>query len=109
VGAGTPGDVLAALRRRLPHADIILTLGAEGARHAGPGGAHEARPPRVQPVDTTGAGDTFIGFLLAALLRGDAMDRALPYACRAAALSTTRPGAAASIPTHAEVEAFGAA
>jgi ribokinase len=105
-GAAEPAAAMAALRRRCPRTDVVLTLGAQGAWFSGPSGEHRAAPPPVRPVDTTAAGDTFIGYLLAALMRGEAIPAALVLACRAAALSTTRPGAAASIPNAAEVAAF---
>ncbi|RME72546.1 MAG: ribokinase, partial [Verrucomicrobia bacterium] len=75
----------------------------------GPSGEHRVAAPRVQAVDTTAAGDTFIGYLLASLSGGDPLPAALARAVRAAALSVTRPGAAASIPTRAEVDAFATA
>jgi ribokinase len=57
-------------------------------------------------VDTTGAGDTFTGYVLASLDRGLPMPEAIRLATRAAALAVTRPGAADAIPTLAEAEAF---
>jgi len=60
----------------------------------------------VVPVDTTAAGDTFCGALVAARDRGLAWRDTLRQASAAAAIACTRPGAQASIPTRAEVEAF---
>ncbi|MDE3081616.1 MAG: ribokinase, partial [Paracoccaceae bacterium] len=60
---------------------------------------------RVVPVDTTGAGDCFIGSLAAALDAGADAAGAMRYAA-AAALQVTRNGAADAMPTRAEVEAF---
>ena len=92
----------------LPVADVIVTLGADGARW------HDNRTGRVQsfaavpvtPVDTTGAGDTFTGYVLAGLDRGQPMAQAIGVAMRAGALMVTRPGAADAIPDLAEVQAF---
>jgi ribokinase len=64
---------------------------------------------RVEPVDTTGAGDTFIGTLVAALDLGLDRSSAMRRAAAASALQVTRPGAAQAIPTAAEVTAFLAA
>lgn len=61
---------------------------------------------RVTPVDTTGAGDTFIGTLAAALDMGLGREGAMRQAAAAAALQVTRAGAAQAIPTAAEVAAF---
>lgn len=105
-GARAPQDALDSLRRRHPHADIVLTLGRDGLLHAR-GGAVRALPAcAVRAVDETGAGDAFIGFLLAALLAGEAMPAALRLAAAAGALATTRPGAADSIPRLAEARAL---
>jgi len=57
-------------------------------------------------VDTTGAGDTFAGFLLAGLHAGARTTAALQLASAAAALKVTRPGTADAIPSKAEVQAF---
>ena len=60
----------------------------------------------VTPVDTTGAGDTFCGVLVAALSQGQALPAALQRASAAGALACTRPGAQSSIPTQAEIDSF---
>ncbi|NBT55704.1 MAG: ribokinase, partial [Betaproteobacteria bacterium] len=60
----------------------------------------------VTPVDTTGAGDTFCGTLVAALSRGLMLAEALRQASAAAALACTKMGAQSSIPTAAEVAEF---
>jgi len=93
---------------RLPTADVIVTRGAEGAdwfdnkSHT----RHHIPALPVTPVDTTGAGDTFTGYVLAGLDRGLPMRQALDLAARAAALMVTRPGAADAIPDLSEVMAF---
>ncbi|WP_210528459.1 ribokinase [Rubellimicrobium arenae] len=87
-------------------ADVIVTLGAEGCLWFH--GNEESRFPaaRVTPVDTTGAGDTFTGYVLAGLDAGQPMPEAIRLATRAAALKVTRHGAADAIPTKQEVLAF---
>ncbi|MBP1805163.1 ribokinase [Rubellimicrobium aerolatum] len=86
--------------------DVIVTLGARGSVWLQGGQEHRVPAPRVTPVDTTGAGDTFTGYVLAGLDEGRPMPDALALATRAAALKVTRPGAADAIPTRAEAEAF---
>jgi len=85
---------------------VVATLGASGALAARAGDIVARVPGRPVPVhDTTGAGDTFAGVLVARLAAGDALDRALAVANAAAAVSVTRPGAVASMPTGDEIAA----
>jgi ribokinase len=92
----------------LPVQHIVITLGANGARwistHSGD--TWDAPGIKVKAVDTTGAGDTFAGYLAAALVRGFKPAEAMAFAGRAAALKVTKKGTADAIPTLAEVEAF---
>jgi ribokinase len=80
-------------------ASVVCTAGAEGADVLHRGRIHHIDAPEVEAVDTTAAGDTFIGYL-AAGLAGDAADlvRASETAVHAAALAVTREGAIDSIP-----------
>jgi ribokinase len=102
-GERTPEAVLAAMRGRYPGAAAVLTMGARGAAYLDSAGImrHPGRP--VQAVDTTGAGDTFIGFFLSEMMRSGSPARALARGCDAAAVCITRPGAADSIPFWSEV------
>jgi ribokinase len=84
---------------------LAITLGARGAElWRGDLRIAEARPPAVQVVDTTGAGDCFVAALTVALLEGRAPEDALRFACVAGALATTRAGAQPSLPWRAEVD-----
>ena len=87
--------------------DVIVTLGAKGARHFDGRSGESLEVPAlpVTPVDTTGAGDTFTGYVLSGLDRGLAMDQAMAQAARAGALMVTRHGTADVIPDLKEVEA----
>ncbi|TXK18479.1 ribokinase [Homoserinibacter sp. GY 40078] len=82
---------------------VIVTLGAEGARVVDSSREQHVQAPRVEAIDTTGAGDAFTGWLAAGLARGDDLIRAVDLAVEAAALSVTRPGAAESVPDRNEV------
>ena len=86
---------------------VATTFGAAGAALSR-GGEDLARamPPRVEPVDTTAAGDTFVAALTLALVEGQAYDDALRFACAAGAAATTRMGAQTSLPTRAEAAAL---
>lgn len=87
-------------------ANVIVTLGAEGCRwfHAETGQVKDFPALPVTPVDTTGAGDTFTGYLLAGLDRGMPMEQAIGLATKAAALMVTRVGTADVIPDLLEVQ-----
>ncbi len=88
-------------------AQVLLKLGERGAYLATAGGLRESiAAPEVDPVDSTGAGDCLNGALAAALLQGAEPVEAVRFAVHAASLSVTRPGAAHSMPSRSEVEAF---
>ena len=93
-----PDVVLNALRAKFPLAGVVLTLGASGSV-ADIGGERVAvAARRVKAVDTTAAGDTYIGYFLAARQRGLSLREAMEKATEAAAICVTRAGAAPSIP-----------
>ena len=102
-------DLMPILGRRFPNVVLTLTLGRAGALGREPGEAAFFVPAvKVKAVDTTGAGDTFAGYVVAALDAGERLEPAMRRAAKASAISVTREGAAPSIPTLAEVEAFDA-
>jgi len=82
---------------------VIITLGAQGALLITAQGHQHYPAPVVQPLDTTAAGDTFIGGFAAGLVRGLEEGEAIAFGQRAAALSVTRAGAQPSIPYLAEL------
>lgn len=90
----------------LPVKDVIVTLGPDGAKWFGPEGVVDFPAVPVEPVDTTGAGDTVTGYILAGLDRGMPMKQAIGQAMRAGALMVTRHGTADVIPDLSEVQAF---
>ena len=89
----------------LPVPQVVVTLGAAGCDwiETATGARHHVDAPRVEAVDTTGAGDTFTGYLLAGLSEGLEMPAALKLATRAGALKVGRHGAADAIPSREEV------
>jgi ribokinase len=89
------------------HVLVALTLGAEGAVLLENGSeVARARPPEIEAVDGTAAGDAFCAALVVSLLEGSERQAALARACAAGALAASRAGAQPSLPTAAEVDAL---
>ena len=102
----TPETLIRAAAEKMPNAEIILTLGSEGAIHCGNNVITHAEAFKVSPVDTTGAGDTFIGFFLCHRAQGEKPETAMQYAAAASAIAITQLGAMNSIPSAHDVENF---
>ena len=98
------GDDAATLHQTLSVA-VIRTLGAEGAEAADKTGLARVPAHKVEARDTTAAGDCFVGVLAAALDRGAPLADAMRRAGTAAAISCTRSGSQASLPTEFEIDA----
>ncbi len=83
----------------------LVTAGAKGATAVHPDGtqSHAAALP-ITPVDTTGAGDTFVGVLAYGLAEGRAMNEAVQRACAAASLSCLKAGAQAGMASRGRLE-----
>lgn len=96
--------LLHALRQRLPDCEVILTLGSEGACYLHGETCLKLPAHRIKAKDTTAAGDTFIGYYLAARQRDADISAALRLASTASALCVQREGAAPSIPVLSEVQ-----
>ena len=104
-GKQEAADILAAMAEMYPDAQTVLTLGSKGSVYQGNGRTIEQKAFRVKAVDTTAAGDTFTGYLLAGMARGEDMAKCLEEGAKASAIAVTRPGATTSIPVLAEVQA----
>ena len=100
-----PAAALRVFSEKYPDANVLLTLGSEGALCRADGRFYHQDIFRVPVVDTTAAGDTFLGFFFA-LLDKLGVQEALRYAAAASALAVSRDGASASIPELIEVEKF---
>ncbi len=105
-GLADPGGAAVRMRAQGCGAAVV-TLGAEGCMWADADGLHHLPAAAVRAVDTTGAGDTFCGVLAARMASGRALPDALAAAQRAAALSVTRFGAYAALPTMEELRGLG--
>lgn len=92
------------LRAGLP--PILVTLGGDGAALVRKETTTFSPAYKVPVVDTTAAGDAFLGGLAAALAKGRSLVDALPYACAAGSLACTKMGAQPSLPNQDEVDAL---
>ncbi|GHU58485.1 ribokinase [Spirochaetia bacterium] len=108
-GNGTPDTnvpfpaILEKLVHQFPHAEIILTAGKEGAFYGYQDIRARGAVLDVPVVDTTGAGDTFSGYFIAARARGRTVNEALTLACKAASIAVSRHGAMEAVPCAGEV------
>ena len=102
-GKSAPDEILAALLQRYPHSGVVLTLGSRGAQYRDKEMAISVPAENVEVVDTTAAGDTFIGYFLAELSKGSEIEYCLKLACKASAICVQRLGAADSIPKRKDV------
>ena len=93
------------LRARSRRQTIIVTNGPDGAMAATPDEKCTVPALKVEPGDTVGAGDTFVGYLAAGLDKGLSLEDAMRRAAVAASLACLKPGAQPAIPTAKEVEA----
>ena len=91
---------------RLQVSCVVVTLGSQGSLAREEGRIIRQAAFAITPVDTTGAGDTFVGSFVAALSRGATTQAALTQASAASALACLTPGAQSSIPSFAQVQAF---
>lgn len=96
--------LLDTLRQRLPRVEVVLTLGSEGVCYQHEDTRVRLASHQVEARDTTAAGDTFIGYFLAARQHDATVLSALRLASAAAALCVQRAGAAPSIPVLSEVD-----
>jgi ribokinase len=97
VDPNSAAEAGALLRARGPDR-VLVTLGAQGVVVIDGAGARHFPAKKVKAVDTTAAGDTFIGALAAALCEGQSLDDAVALGQAASALCVTRKGAQTSIP-----------
>ena len=93
-------------REAWPQSEVLITLGKAGVRMLKKDSTIEVPAFAVDAVDTTAAGDTFIGYFLSAYSNHSDSKTALTRACAASALAVTQVGAAQSIPSEEDVNRF---
>ncbi len=94
------------IRNNYPDLKAVITLGKNGCVYIDKDNEIIQPAYSVKAVDTTAAGDTFVGYFVAELSKGAEPCDAIKTACAASAITVTRKGAAPSIPKHAEVNEF---
>lgn len=97
-------DVIKRAAEKFPDSMILLTMGEEGSRFYDGKQQYEQQIFPVKALDTTAAGDTFLGYFIYGITKDEPMDIVLRRAATASAIAVSRNGAAPSIPTLKEVE-----
>lgn len=99
----TAEGILEKMAEQFPNAATLLTLGEKGARYQHASQIMSINAEKVKAIDTTAAGDTFIGYFLANWALGETLKTCLQKATQASAICVTRAGGAVSIPSKEEV------
>jgi ribokinase len=107
-GESRPARIMDSLLNHFPHLKVVLTLGKQGAMYGDELYRIQQGAYHVEAVDTTAAGDTFLGYFVSRITMGSPSWAALRMAALAAALAVTKKGASASIPTWEEALRFSA-
>ena len=102
-GKESSTDILDSVEKNYPGTSVVLTLGSEGAVAMHRAERYTQGAYKTNVVDTTGAGDTFTGYFLAFLAKGEPIAKCLDAAARAASIAISRMGAGTSIPEIGEV------
>lgn len=99
-------DIINKLGAFFPQARIVLTLGEKGSIYKDQDRILHQSIYKVKAVDTTAAGDTFTGYFIGGLIRGEEVEKALDNASKASAIAVMRLGAGTSIPSRDEIKAM---
>ena len=105
-GETEPKKIMQKMMELYPESRLILTLGKDGAVYKSKEEEYYQPIIQVKVADTTAAGDTFTGYFLASIIKGENVQNALLTASKASAIAVSRNGASVSIPTIDEVENF---
>ena len=103
-GAADIDEMTRQMAALAPQTRVVVTLGGDGAMLLANGEVTHINSPSVDVVDTTGAGDTFVGYFFAGVAEGMNDHDALQRACLAGSIAVTRQGAITAIPDRSEVD-----
>ena len=98
-----PKDIIMILSEKYPNTEIVLTLGENGVIAIKNGEIFQENSCKIDVVDTTGAGDTFIGFYIFGRLKNYGIKETLKLATKASSIAVTKKGAMDSIPYFSEI------
>lgn len=96
--------ILQVLKQKYPHTNLLFTMGKDGSRVLTADEDIKVNAMKVNAIDTTGAGDTYIGYFVKGILEGFSLIEAANLATKASAIAVTRFGAVDSIPSYNEVK-----
>lgn len=97
-------EILKFFRETYPNLKIILTLGSKGSIYFDKNQIINQKPYKVKAIDTTGAGDTFMGYFGGNFFAGNSIENSLDTASKASALACTKNGTINSIPDFEEIK-----
>lgn len=103
----SPDFLIEGLRSKYNQTKIVVTLGDRGSIYKDDYIEIVQESYETNPVDTTGAGDTFSGYFISGIIKNLPMEEVMRDASKAASISVSRLGAASSIPYYEEVKSFG--
>ena len=105
-GCEIPDEIIKYFRGKYKDLTLILTLGKDGGIYSSKDKEIKYTSFMTKAIDTTGAGDTFLGYFLASISKGEDLEKSLKLASLAAGIACSKEGAAISIPSLKEVERY---
>ena len=102
-GETSPEAITECLLQKYPESNIILTVGKDGSHFKNAERAFHVPAVLTKAVDTTAAGDTFTGYLLAMIAAGEDVEKVMHIAAKASSIAVSRMGASSSVPWKEEV------
>lgn len=99
-------EIIKFFRKTYPNLKVILTLSSKGSIYFDKNQIINQKPYKVKAIDTTGAGDTFMGYFVGLYFEGNSIENSLKLASKASALACTKSGSQDSIPNLKDLKNF---